>query len=114
MSEDIRKKYRFEALAADAELAPAEDKAPASLKARVYSALVQAQKASGALLSLSQSYAAGGGLCVFEQLVRIAPVGEEIKSLNPCRICHARLLTERFDHAPIYWAHCHYVAFQKK
>ena len=48
-------------------------------------------------------------LCVFEELVRIAPVGEAAKSLNICRICHARVLAEHMGNAPIYWSGCPYV-----
>lgn len=112
MSDNLEKDM-FQKLAAESQAAIPFGGAPASLKSRLYTALVSEQTASGPLLSLSASHAAGHGLCVFEQLVRIAPVGERVKSLNPCRVCHARLLAERFDHAPIYWPHCHYVAFQK-
>ena len=87
--------------------------APSRLKAQIYSALVQQQAATGALMSLSESHAAGGALCVFEQLVRIAPVGEQVKSLNFCRVCHARVLAEHINKAPIYWGGCPYVEFKK-
>jgi hypothetical protein len=88
--------------------------APSSLKSRTYSALVRLQSSSGPLLGLEECHAAGHGLCVFEQLVRIAPVGERVKEMNPCQICHARVLAEHFDHAPIYWPHCPYVKFQQE
>jgi hypothetical protein len=100
----------MEALAERVELRES-DRAPSRLKAKVYSALVQRQTKTGSLLSLSES--AASKLCVFEQLVRIAPVGEKAKSLNFCRICHARVLAEHFNNAPIYWSGCPYVEFKK-
>jgi hypothetical protein len=87
--------------------------APANLKARLYSALVLQQAASGPLASLTESKAMGQKLCVFEQLVQIAPVGETVKMLNICRVCHARVLAEHFETPPIYWSGCPYVEFKK-
>ena len=87
--------------------------APPRLKSRVYSALVAEQAATEPLRSLSSTKADGGKLCVFEHLVAGAPVGEAVKSMNPCRICHARYLAERLPHAPIYWPNCPYSDFQK-
>ena len=87
--------------------------APASLKARVYSALLVRQTETGYLESLTKSHARGHDLCVFEQLVRISPVGETAKSLNICRACHARVLAEHMDQPPIYWPGCPYVEFKK-
>jgi hypothetical protein len=97
-----------------ANLAAAEigEAAPASLKSRVYSALVARQAGSGPLLGLREVKAGLRGLCVFEELVRIAPVGEKLQAFNWCRVCHARALAERMDSAPIYWPHCPYVLFQ--
>jgi len=87
--------------------------APADLKARLYSALVRQQSRTGPLMSLTETHAHGHQLCVFEQLVRIAPVGETMKSLNMCRVCHARVLAEHLENAPIYWGGCPYVEFKK-
>ncbi len=83
--------------------------APARLKAKVYSALMLKQAETGPLLSLTETRACGHELCVFEELVRIAPVGEAAKSLNICRVCHARVLAEHMADAPIYWSGCPYV-----
>ena len=102
----------IETLAAEIELAHLE-LAPDHLKARVYSALVHRQAATGLLASLSKSKAQGHELCVFEQLVQIAPIGETMKSLNICRVCHARVLAEHFENPPIYWSGCPYVNFKK-
>ena len=102
----------MEALADAVELRES-DPAPSRLKAKVYSALVRRQAQSGSLLSLSESTASGRTLCVFEQLVQISPVGEKAKSLNFCRVCHARIMAEHFNNAPIYWSGCPYVAFKK-
>ena len=88
------------------------ERAPSSLKARLYSALVCEQQATGPLASLNQTLTSGRGICVFEKLVQIAPVGEATKSMFFCQYCHARVLAEALDTPPIYWRHCPYVAFK--
>ncbi|MBI2686615.1 MAG: hypothetical protein HYX27_09890 [Acidobacteria bacterium] len=88
--------------------------APSVLKSRLFSALVQAEAAEGTLMSLSECRARGRDLCVFEHLVAIAPIGEDLKSRNPCRVCHARLLAETFEDAPIWWPGCPYADFQNR
>ena len=85
---------------------------PSKLKARVYSALVRKQQESGPLLGLRDSHADGRGLCVHEQLVRIAPLGSTVQAFNCCSVCHARVLAEAFDNPPIYWGNCPYVGFK--
>jgi hypothetical protein len=92
----------------------ATETAPPSLKSRIYSALIGRQIESGPLLALPAVKAGGHGLCVFEELLRIAPVGESMKSFNCCRICHARVMAERLNTAPIYWPQCPYVGFQNR
>jgi hypothetical protein len=87
--------------------------ATAKLKSRVYSALVREQQKTGPLMSLQGSHAAGHALCVFEKLVQIAPVGEPVKSPFFCSVCHARLLAENMEHAPIDWPGCPYAQFQR-
>ena len=87
--------------------------APSSLKARLYSALVRQQQASGPLASLDVTVASGHGVCVFEKLVQIAPLGERLKQPFFCGVCHARILGEYLDHPPIFWSNCPYVAFKK-
>jgi len=86
--------------------------APSRLKAKVYSALMLRQAETGPLMNLSETDACGHKLCVFEELVRIAPVGERAKSLNICRVCHARVFAEHMENAPIYWGGCPYVALK--
>jgi hypothetical protein len=86
---------------------------PADLKARLYSALVRQQAQTGPLMNLTETSARGHQLCAFEQLVRIAPVGERVKCLNICRVCHARVLAEHMENPPIYWSGCPYVEFKK-
>lgn len=90
------------------------ERTPSRVKARIYSALIREQQETGPLQSLSETKAAGRGLCIFEQLVQIAPVGEGAKSPFFCWACHARVLGENLENAPIFWAHCPYAAFQKK
>ena len=94
--------------------AESEERAPSRLKSRLYSALVRTQQETGALQSLTQSEAAGRGLCVFEKLVQIAPIGERAKTPFICWTCHARVLAEHLESAPVYWPNCPYAAFQKR
>ena len=88
---------------------PQPEAAPARLKAKVYSALMTRIAETGPLMSLTETAACGHELCVFEDLVRIAPLGESLKSQNICRVCHARVLAEHIENAPIYWGGCPYV-----
>ena len=90
-----------------------EERAPSSLKARLYTTFVREQRASGPLTSLDATAASGLGLCVFEKLVQIAPVAERLKTPFFCSVCHARILAEYLDHPPIFWSNCPYVAFKK-
>ncbi len=84
------------------------------LKSKIYSALVARQSQDGPLLSLPATKDGGRKLCVFEELVQIAPVGESVKCLNLCRVCHARVLAERIENAPLFWPGCPYVQFQNR
>jgi hypothetical protein len=93
------------------ELAP--EGAPAKLKSRVYSALVARMAESGSLLDLADSKRSGATLCVFETTLTVLPAGTGVGSMNPCRICHARLLGERMEHAPIFWPGCPYSEFHR-
>lgn len=102
----------FEQVAESTPLPSGPMRAPSKLKSRIYSALMLHEAETGTLASMTESKAAGFGLCVFEELVRISPVGESVKSLNICRVCHARALAERLENPPIYWPHCPYVKFQ--
>jgi hypothetical protein len=87
--------------------------APARLKANIFSRLNLEQAKQGPLASLGESKAAGRSLCVFEEIVEYAPTGEAIKRMNYCRVCHARVLAENMDSAPIWWHGCPYAQFQK-
>jgi hypothetical protein len=100
----------FEHLADASEAASAE-KTPASLKSRVYSAIVAKMADTGPLLDLRNTKKAGGHLCVFEHALAIIPIGTDLHSMNPCRICHARVLGERMERAPIFWPGCPYSEF---
>ena len=88
-----------------------EESAPATLRSKVYSSVVNALARSGPLLDLREIKQAGERLCVFEHAIAILPAGTEVRSMNPCRICHARVLGERMKHAPIFWPGCPYSDF---
>lgn len=100
----------FERLAATADFRFGPG-APSRLKSKIYTALLRRQAETGPLMSLSET---SGGLCVFEKLVEIFPVNESAKSLNVCTVCHARLIAERVEGAPLYWKHCPYAGFQDR
>lgn len=105
----------FERLAAAATHdRPHAPKAPARLKSRIYSALVREMSAAGGLCSLTASKADGRRLCIFEEFVAAMPIGEERKAANLCRVCHARVLGERLEHAPIFWPGCPYSTFHNE
>lgn len=93
---------------------PSTERAPARLKSRIYSALVNRLSKTAPLLSLPATKAEGAQLCVFEELLTRLPVSDGAKSRNPCRVCHARVLGERLERAPIFWPHCPYAAFHDK
>jgi hypothetical protein len=103
----------FFRLLSSSEPAASVDKAPATLKSRVYSALIREQQKSGPLKSLSESEASGYELCAWENLMAAAPIGKKAHRLFHCHACHARLLAEHFESPPIAWAHCPYVDFKK-
>jgi hypothetical protein len=88
--------------------------APARLKSRIYTALIRAQQEDGPLETVSATKRAGRALCVFEELIQIAAVRESAKSKFYCTVCHARVLAEHMEKAPIWWPHCPYAAFQKR
>src|SRR5262245_24548096 len=88
-------------------------RAPTRLKSKIYSAMMRRQAAAGPLLTLTATKAAGHALCVFEEAVRIAAPNERVDAMNPCRVCHARLLAERVESAPIFWPNCPYVEFRR-
>ena len=114
MNSQRPEEQQFERLAEKAQHPVASPSAaPARLKARIYSALVRRQQESGPLRSLTETKAEGGRLCVFEQAWTITAVGEKMKCLNLCRVCHARLLAEKMEKAPIYWPGCPYSDFHK-
>ena len=85
-----------------------EERSPARLRARIYSAIVARMAETGPLLDLRDTKRAGGHLCVFESTLAVLPLGTDVHSMNPCRICHARVLGERMEHAPIFWPGCPY------
>ena len=104
----------FERLADQVESREDERQAPSRLKARLYTALMVREAESGPLRSLSDIGAEGRKLCVFEQLVQIAPVGQTAKSIFYCSVCHARVLAEHFEDPPIYWPNCPYVQLKNE
>jgi hypothetical protein len=108
MSDDLWFERLAEATADDL-----QQRAPARLKSKIYSALLSRMADAGSLLDLADTRAAGGRLCVFEAVIAVLPIGREMRSLNPCRVCHARILGERLEKAPIFWPGCPYSEFHK-
>jgi hypothetical protein len=94
--------------------ATTDERAPARLKSKIYSAMVARLSEAGPLLDLAETRRNGcGRLCVFEQLLTALPVSSGVPQMNPCRVCHARVLGERMDRAPIFWPGCPYAEFHR-
>ena len=105
----------FAKLAEETDIFESEpQQAPARLKSRIYSTLVAHLAATGPLLSLTETKKAGRSLCVFEAALTKVPVAEQAKSMNACRVCHARHLAEHLESAPIFWSHCPYALFHRR
>ena len=106
----------FERLADWSEEAAEQEpiRAPSTLKARIYSAMIDHQQRAGQLRPLAETKADGWGLCVFEDTARLASGRSEAQSFQYCKICHARVLAERFEAPPIWWPHCPYAEFQNE
>ncbi len=80
------------------------------LKSRILSRLIRLEQEEGPLRVLSESRDAGAELCVFEHAVALLP-SQELQSKNPCAVCHARILGEHVERAPIFWPGCSYSRF---
>ena len=93
-----------------AEVAAAPEEASSRLKSKLLSRLIELEQAEGPLRMLSANRAQGDELCVFEHLVAALP-SESLQSRNPCAVCHARVLGERVEKAPIFWPGCPYAQF---
>jgi hypothetical protein len=91
----------------------AGERAPSSLKARIYTRLIREQEKTGPLVTLKKTKNAGHDLCSWEKLVEIMPLSDSEQSVFYCNVCHARVLSEHFEHPPIYWKGCPYVKFGK-
>ena len=114
MSDNLQNDDRlFELLARQPDEAESQ-RAPSRLKAKLYTSLVQKQQESGRLRTLTETRADGRGLCVFEELWSRAVSAEAAQSFNCCSLCHARVLAEHWEAAPIYWGNCPYAAFCRK
>ena len=111
-SDDLEQSWLDFAAEAEAAKPESEDAAP-QLKSRIFSRLNLEQAKQGPLASVSESKAAGRELCVFEEIMERAPTGDAIKRMNYCRVCHARVLAENMEKAPIWWPGCPYAQFQK-
>jgi hypothetical protein len=83
---------------------------PSRLKSRILSSLISLEQSEGPLRILSETRDDGESLCVFEHAVAMLP-SENLQSWNPCAVCHARILGERVENAPIYWPGCPYARF---
>ena len=112
MSEDPEELF-FERLVELSESGEEKLRAPSRLKAKIYSSLVKRMEESGPILGVEPTCETHS-LCVFESLIQIAPFPESVGSVNVCKYCHARVLAERFERAPIYWGSCPYVRFQDR
>ena len=93
-----------------AEAVPAPMHASSRLKSRILSRLIALEQAEGPLRVLSANQANGDEICVFEKVLALMP-SENVQSRNLCAVCHARVLGERVENAPISWRGCPYAQF---
>lgn len=84
--------------------------ARSTLKSRIFSRLIELERDAGPLRILSESRDLGEELCVFEHVVAALP-SKELQARNPCSVCHARVLGEEVENAPIFWHGCPYSRF---
>ena len=91
----------------DAELPAASSR----LKSQLYSRMIATQELNGPLVQLGESKARGRELCVFEQIMAAVPM-KHLQEYQYCKICHARVLGEAVDNAPVFWPNCPYAEFQ--
>lgn len=80
-------------------------------KSKLYSRMIATQELTGPLVQLGATQEQGRGLCVFEQIMALAP-GTALQEYQYCKICHARVLGESVENAPIFWPNCPYAEFQ--
>ncbi len=114
MNDDFNDEFLERLIGAAAETGGDAALAPTRLQSRIYSALMLAQAEEGPLRSLGETEACGRGLCVFEKLVEITPVPEDLQTFNYCRICHGRIMGERIEDPPLYWPGCPYAQFKPR
>ena len=86
------------------------ERASSRLKSKILSKLIDLEQQEGPLRILSESRDQGEHLCVFEHAVALLP-SDDLQSRNPCAVCHARVLGERVENAPIFWPGCAYSRF---
>lgn len=86
--------------------------ASSRLKSLLYSRLVATMESNGPLVQLTETKAQGRGLCVFEQIMEKVP-SQAIQQFHYCNICHARILGEKVENAPVFWPNCPYSEFQR-
>lgn len=114
MPKDQNPESDFRSLSAQTEPDALESaRAPARLKSQIYSKLIERMEKSGPLLDLPTTRATDR-LCVFEGAAAAVPWGKKASRFNFCSVCHARVLAERFEKAPIYWHSCPYAGFQNR
>lgn len=85
-------------------------RASSCLKSKILSQLIDLEQQEGPLRILSESRDQGEHLCVFEHAVALLP-SDDLQSCNPCAVCHARVLGEKVENAPIFWPGCPYSRF---
>ena len=110
---DGRNDTFFEHLAEVTGRGDSSDHAPSRLKSKVYSGLMRYMAQSGPIQSVAETRATHP-LCVFEEMFQITPLTGNLGSANFCRVCHARVVGEHIENAPIFWGHCPYVRFQNR
>jgi hypothetical protein len=90
---------------------PPVTSAPASLRSRIYSAVVREAEQSVPLRPLTATVQAGYAICDWEKLMKHMRNGE-VK--NHCTVCPARVVAETFDRISMPWPGCPYRKLHSK
>ena len=109
-NDDLRQIDLGQVLRAAESEAADEPRVSSRLQSRIFSRLIEMQQEQGPLRTLSASRETGEKLCIFEAALAALP-SDDLQARNPCAVCHARLLGESVERAPIYWPGCAYAKF---
>jgi hypothetical protein len=75
------------------------ERVPARLTSKTYSALWPEWPNRGRCSISQQRKKPAHGCASSSTPLTVLPLGYDVRSMNPCRVCHARVLAERMEQA---------------